>query len=160
MIKEPNAREVHAIEFVAGLDAQLNFNEKYLEERLRENGLWRWYRIAMSAVEKVVDGLYETLPPKTMQHMKRMYECGEVIIRPKAAIKYDDVQIVPTSDLRMLVNTALMGECVMCVKNRAEQKGCKFRKSLARIVPTNTLPKDGTCQYLDVVTRCEYGEYI
>jgi len=160
MIKEPNAREVHAVEFIAGLDQQLVFNEKFLEERLKEAGLWRWYRIAMSAVEKVIDGLYATLPQKTMKHMQRLNECGEIVIRPKGAIKYDDVQIVQTDDLRVLINTALMGECVMCVKDRAEQKGCKFRKSMARIVPANKLPKDGTCPYLDVVVRGKYGEYI
>lgn len=160
MTKDPNAREVHAIEFIAGIDHQLVHNEKYLEERLKENGLWRWYRIAMSAIEKVIDGLYGSLPEKTMKHMKRLYECGEVVIRPKGVIRYDDVQIVPTDDLKTLVNTALQGECTMCVKNRAEQKGCKFRKAMLRIVPTNQLPKDGTCPYLEVVTKCEYGEYI
>ena len=53
-ITEANAREVHAIEFLAGLDAQLKANEQALKERLQSipNG-WRNYRLSLKMTEKV-----------------------------------------------------------------------------------------------------------
>lgn len=42
MIMETNAREVHSIEFLAGLDAQLQLGQETLKERLQTiPGGWR-----------------------------------------------------------------------------------------------------------------------
>ena len=161
-ITEANAREVHAIEFLAGLDAQLNANEQNLKERLQSipNG-WRNYRLALKMTENVIDAVYDTLPEKTIRHMARLCAVGEVIIRPKPALtKGAYSQVVDNEDLRFLINRAMEGCCAICLKNPAESKGCAMRKVLMRIAPPETLRKDGICDYRDVAARCNMGEYI
>ena len=161
-IMEANAREIHTIEFLAGLDAQLVEGQENLRERLRRipNG-WRDFRLAVKSTERVLDAVYSTLPTKTLVHMQRLCEVGEIIIRPKPAVKlHDDVQIVGSDDLKLLINAAIASECLMCVKDAREQKKCKLRKTLMNIAPTAAVHKDGLCAYIDVVAGNELGEYI
>lgn len=158
----PNARELLNIEFLAGLDAQLAQGEKILKDRIKQipNG-WRDFRLAMSAIERVLDAVYETLPEKTMRHMRRLGQLGQVIIRPKPAIKMpDDVHIVAADDLKMLINRAIENECAMCVRDLPGQKGCKLRKCLETVAPTAEVHKDERCAYIDVAAGNELGKYI
>ena len=161
-VLDPTAREVHAIEFLAGLDKQLVDAQNALKPRLDKipNG-WRDFRLAVTRTEKVLDAVYETLPAKTLKHMERLCSYGEVVIRPKPMIKMpDDVQIVQSDDLRMLINSAMSSECAICVKDRKEQKKCKLRKALSVIAPANNIGADGLCPYTNVAAKCEYGQYI
>ena len=161
-IIEANAREVHAIEFLAGLDCQLIHDQEVLKNRLSviPNG-WRNFRLAVTTTEKLLDSIYATLPTKTLLHMQRLCKCGEVIIRPKPMIKMpDDVQIVAKEDLITLLNTTIGSECALCVKDATEQKKCKLRKCLMNVAPTGALRPDGLCSYIDVVTGNELGKYI
>lgn len=161
-IMEANAREVHAIEYLAGLDCQLIHDQEMLKERLSliPNG-WRNFRLALTTTEKLIDAVYETLPTKTLLHMERLSKYGEVIIRPKPLIKMpNDVQIVSKDDLIMLLNTTIASECALCVKDATEQKKCKLRKCLMNVAPTGALRPDGLCSYIDVVTGNELGQYI
>ena len=161
-IMEANAREVHNIEFLAGLDAQLIQGQEILKERLAlvPNG-WRNFRLAVTTTQKVLDGIYETLPIKTLRHMDRLCSCGEVIIRPKPAIKMpDDTQIVLSDDLKLLINKAMSAECAMCLKAPPEQKKCSLRKALQNIAPTEEVYRNGLCSYIDVAAAHNLGEYI
>ena len=113
---EANAREIHVIEFLAGLDAQLIKGQEILRDRL---GLipdgWRKFRLAVSTTEKVLDSIYETLPARTLKHMDRLCQCGEIIIRPKPMIKMpDDVQIVTNDDLKLLINKVVAALGAIC----------------------------------------------
>ena len=159
---EPNAREIHSIEFLAGLDAQLIQGQDTLKERLQLiPGGWRNFRLAVTTVEKLLDSLYETLPPRTLRHMRRLCECGQIVIRPKPMIKMpDDVQIARTDDLRQLINSVIENQCAICVKDAAAQKGCALRKALSNIAPTAEVYRDGRCSYLDVAAGNELGKYI
>lgn len=161
-IMEANAREVHAIEFLAGLDCQLMHDQEILKKRLETipNG-WRNFRLAVTTTQKILDQVYDTLPTKTLLHMQRLCKYGEVIIRPRPAIKMpDDVQIVAKDDLCMLLNTTIGSEYALCVKDATEQKKCKLRKCLMNVAPTGALRPDGLCSYIDVVTGNELGKYI
>ena len=158
----PNARELHIIEFVAGLHAQIKKGEEILKPRLDAiPGGWMNYRTASSRIEKVLDGIYQTLPMKTLRHMDRLCQCGEVIIRPKPAIKMpDDTRIVLSDDLKMLINVAITNECAMCIKDGREQKKCALRKALENIAPTAGVSKKGLCAYVEVAAQNELGKYI
>ena len=161
-IMEANAREIHNIEFLAGLDAQLIQGQEILKDRLAliPNG-WRNFRLAVTTTQKVLDAVYETLPLKTLRHMDRLCQCGEVIIRPRPMIKMpDDVQIVLADDLRLLINMIVAQECAMCLKAPPEQKGCKLRKALQNIAPTAEIYRNGLCSYVDVAAAHKLGEYI
>lgn len=157
-----NAREIHSVEFLAGLDAQLIEGQETLRERLQKiPGGWRRFRLAVTTVEKLLDDICATLPTKTLLHMQRICQYGQIIIRPKPMVKLgDEVQIIGETELRMLINTCIKNECAICVKNRAEQKGCKLRKALHDIAPVEVLNKDGSCNYIDVAAGNEYGKYI
>lgn len=157
-----NAREIHIIEFLAGLDAQLMQGQEILRDRLAlvPDG-WRKFRLAVTTTEKVLDGIYETLPMKTLKHMDRLCQCGQVIIRPRPLVKMpDDVQIVPADDLRLIINMIVAQECAMCLKSPPEQKGCKLRKALEIIAPTAEVYRNGLCSYVDVAAAHKLGEYI
>lgn len=161
-IREANAREVHIIEYMAGLHCQLANGQKILEDRLRSipNG-WRDFRLAMTTTERMLDKVYETLPAKTLKHMQRLCDLGEVVIRPKPAIKLPgDVQIVPTDDLKLLINKAMGAECGMCIKDARQQKKCSLRKAMMQIAPPDNLRKDGLCTYADVAVSNNLEEYI
>lgn len=161
-IMDASGKEIKNIEFLAGLDAQLIQGQEILKDRLAliPNG-WRNFRLAVTTTQKVLDGIYETLPVKILRHMDRLCQCGHVIIRPRPMIKMpDDVQIVMSDDLRMLINTAMMHECAMCLKAPPEQKSCKLRKALQNIAPTEKIHHNGLCSYTDVVTAHKLGNYI
>ena len=162
LIIEPNAREIQAIEYLAAIDCQLIASQKQLENRLKQipNG-WRDYRLATTRIERVLDAVYETLPEKTLKHLYRLSTNGEVVIRPKSITKRpDDVQIVGTDDLKMLINVAMASECAVCMKDIREQKRCKLRKALECIAPAKELPANGLCAYAEVAANSEYGMYI
>lgn len=157
---EMNANELHIIEFIAGLDVQLTKGDSALESRLRTipDG-WRKYRLARSAIASVLEGLYATMPIKNVVYMNKLCSFGEVIVRPRTATPTDDVQIVPTPELKLLINKVIENECAMCIKDQREQRKCKLRKALMFIAPPQEVNKDG-CNYRDVVAGCELGEYI
>lgn len=159
---DANAREIHVIEFLAGLDAQLIEGQEHLKERLMAiPGGWRNFRLAVTTTERVLDALYETLPTKTLRHMTRLHECGEIVIRKKPLIPLpDDTQIVGNEDLKVLINSAVGNECAICVKERGEQRSCRLRGALKLIAPTAALNRDGSCEYRDVAAGNELGEYI
>lgn len=160
---QPNARELHVIEFLAALDNNLVLGQTELKERLDgiPNG-WRDFRLAAKTTERVLDRIYDTLPTKTLKHMEMLYKHGEVVIRPKTVTgkRPDDVQIVLDDDLRLLINTAMTGECAMCVRDAAGQKKCKLRRALENIAPTGVVHRNGLCAYVDVAATNEHGEYI
>lgn len=83
------------------------------------------------------------------------------MIRPKSIVKRpDDVQIVGTDDLKMLINMVMSSECAVCMRDCREQKKCKLRRALETIAPAKELRKDGMCVYTDVAANSNYGEYI
>lgn len=161
-VMEANAREIHSIEFLAGLDAQLVQGQETLKERLQLiPGGWRNFRLAVSTTERVLDAIYKTLPDKTLKHMRRLCQCGQIVIRPKPAIKMpDDLHIVDAADLRMLINCVIENKCAICVEDIAGQKACALRKALHHIAPTEDVRRDGRCNYLDVAAGNELGKYI
>lgn len=161
-IMEANAREIHLIEFLAGLDCQLVEGQEILRERLKliPNG-WRDFRLAVKGTERILDKVYATLPRKTLVHMQRLCANGQVIIRPKPVVNtHDDMQIVCGDDLRLLINLVIASECAICIRDAREQKKCKLRKTLMNVAPTAELRKDGLCSYIDVVAGNELGKYI
>lgn len=108
-----------------------------------------------------MDAIYETLPDKTLKHMQRLCQYGQIIIRPKPMVKLpDDVHIVDAADLRMLINCVIENKCAICVEDIAGQKGCKLRKALHHIAPTEEVHRDGRCNYLDVAAGNDLGKYI
>lgn len=158
-----NANEVHIIEFLAGLDCQLQHGQEVLKDRLQTipNG-WRNFRLAVKTTEKVLDSVYATLPTNTLMHMRRLCSNGEVVIRPKPLFRRpdDDVQIVTNADMKVLINYTIAAECAMCVKNLADQKACKLRDVLENVAPTAKVHSNGLCAYTDVASGNPLGEYI
>lgn len=160
---DANSREVRAIELIAGLDARLNNDEKYIEERLRSvPGLWRKYRIAKAFTERVIDGLYATLTPRVLLRLQRLCTNGEIVFRPRSPLNAStDTHIVLESDLKKLVNTAMCAECAMCLKCGSEIKNCELRKTLVNVAPPSKIAEGSSlCEYSSVAVNSEYGDYI
>lgn len=159
-IKEPNSREVAGIEYLAAIDCQLIHNEKHLEARLKSiPDAWRQYRIAQSAIGKVIESLYATVPQKTLVHMQRLASNGEVIIRQRSITKTSEAQLVPEDVLKMLINFTMESQCAICLKRGKEAQRCKLRRGLMLIAPPDTVNETG-CSYSDVAMQNNLGEYI
>ena len=159
---EANSKEMRTIEYVAGLDARLSLNGKYLEKRLKTvPDLWRQWRIAQVATEKVLDGLYDTLEPKAMHRIRRLCDQGEVYFRFDNILnKTTDTQLILTEDLKVLINAAMSSSCAMCMKEGREIKRCELRKALMNISPPNILGGSSRCDFADVASNCDLGDYI
>ena len=151
---DPTSREMRSIEMIAILDARLANDRPYLEDRLRSvPDLYRQWRIAETAVCKVVDGLYDTLPVKTLMRMRTLHNNGEVIIRPMGGMNKDsDCMIVLTEDLKRLVNAVIDSECSMCMKTGKDIKRCKLHETLVRVTPpTKIFDGDSVlCEYTKI----------
>lgn len=159
-IKELNSYEVAGIEYLAAIDSQLVHSEKHLQARLKSiPDAWRQYRIAQTAIEKVLDALYATVPVKVLIHMQRLAKNGEVIIRQKSITKTNEAHLVPENVLRLLINTAMESQCAICLKRGEEAKRCKLRKGLMLIAPPDKVNETG-CSYSDVALQNDLGEYI
>ena len=159
---EANSREIRAIEYAAGLDMQLPSDGGYLKERLKSvPDLWRQYRIAKVAIDKVVEGLYETLPTKTLLRLNRLCTQGEIIFRPKSTLnKSTDTQIVLDKDLKVLINAAMGSKCAFCVKTGKESRKCELRNALMNIVPPDYIDNGLLCDYAVVAANCDLEDYI
>ena len=158
--KTPNGNELYGIEILAALDAQINERGKFLEERLKSvPDLYRQYRIAQTAIGKVIDGLYTTVPTKTLLHMQKLSASGELVIRQKPVVRFDDVRFALISDLKDIANVVVANECAICLKDQREQRKCKLRKAMERVMPVDKVFED-KCQYRVVAENHEYGDYI
>ena len=146
---EMSSRELHAAEYIASLDLRLYDGERHLEKRLRSvPDLWRQYRIARSAIEKVIDGLYDTMPLHTLAHFKAVSTNIEVILRPKSVLNNStNSQVVLNKDIITLVNHCIESECSMCLKTKGEIKKCKLRKALMNIAPVTDVGFSSLCEY-------------
>lgn len=143
------AREIKSIELIAALDTRLATDQGYLNDRLRSvPDLYRQWRIAQVAIEKVIDGLYKTLLPDAMLRMRKTYESGEVVIRPKSTLnKLTDSTIVLTKDINQLVKVVVNEQCAMCLKDKGDIRKCELRKALMNVCPPSEKFDGFLCEY-------------
>lgn len=160
MIMDCNSRELHRIELLAAIDAQLQGGQEPLKARLQTiPNAWRDYRMCVSRIGRLVEQVYQTLPIKTLKHMEALCRHGEVLIRFKPVAKSDDAQLIMTSDLKELINVAMEAKCTICFEGRAGVKACRLRKALMDVAPPRDLSL-GECPYRYVIENCKAGEYI
>ena len=147
---EASSREIRAIEFLAELDKILADSGESLESRLRSvPDLYRQYRIAQAAMTKVINGLYDSLPRKTLLKMQRTCETSELVVRPRSILsKFSDTKVVLSEDMDILVNAAMSSRCAFCIESGEKVKQCKLRKALIDITPPEKLGDDKSlCEY-------------
>lgn len=158
--KDFNAYELHNLELIAGLDAQLHHGETALKSRLQTipNG-WRDFRMCTSRIARLLIQLYDTAPLRTLKHMQNLCAHGEIIIRLRQPVKTDEMQVVSNKDLKFLINTAMAAKCTMCFENAAGIKACQLRKTLMLIAPPDTV-NTMSCPYRDIIEQNEVGKYI
>lgn len=161
---EANSKEIRGVEYLAALDAKLADYRPYLEERLKSvPDIYRQYRIAETAMSKVVNNLYDTLEPNVLFRIRKLREGSELVFRPKSPLnKSTDSQLVLEKDLDKLINAAMSATCACCLKTGREAKKCELRKALMNICPPNTLSIDsmGMCDYAIVAATNDLGGYI
>lgn len=160
MVKEMNSRELHRVELIAALDAQLEGGQEPLKSRLQTipNG-WRDYRMIHTRLGRLITQIYDTMPISRVKYMLTLCKYGEVLVRVKPAARSDENILMPVSALRVLINAAMSEHCTMCFKGRDEVKACKLRKALIEAAPPVDLSL-GECPYRYVVENNDSGEYI
>lgn len=159
---EANMKEIHSVQFIANLNARLDLDGKHLEKRLRMvPDLYRQFRIAQTSVNKLVDGLYSTIPVDTLIMMRARCDNGEVVLRPRSPLnKNTDCKIVLEKDLHTLINTAMASTCAFCMKDVRESKKCPLRKALINVAPPSSIGGNNRCDYANVAINEELGDYI
>ena len=159
-IREMNSKELHRFELLACLDVQLMGGQEPLEARLRSipNG-WRDYKLALTLVGKLVQKLYDTMPDKAIQHMVQLMRHGEAVVRMKPIGGGQYFQPVDVKDLKILINTCIDSECLICGKEGTDIRKCPLRRALSVIAPPVDAEK-GECAYRYVVEHSKVGEYI
>lgn len=163
-VSDPNSRELRAMTYLAAFNRTLREDERWLKPRLRESGskeIWRQFRVAERFLDNTEKFLNLTIPISSRNHIERMNNNYDVILRPgRNATFLDDCQIVPLKVLRMLINCTMENNCAMCIKNTKEVKKCDIRKNLLMITPPRDLDTGYICPFRGVATSCNLGEYI
>lgn len=163
-VSDPNSRELRAMTYLAAFNKTLREDERWLKPRLRESGskeIWREFRVAERFLDNTEKFLNLTIPMSSRNHIERMNNNYDVILRPgRNASAMDDCQIVPLKVLRMLINNTMENNCFMCVKTIQEAKKCEIRKGLLCITPPQEMKTHLNCPFMDIVAVCKCGEYI
>lgn len=161
MIMKPlNGRELREIEFMLALDARVAEGGDCLKTRLKgiKNG-WRDYRLMAVLTRKVLAGIYDTLPNKTLQHLDKMRKDGEALIRFKPASRAPEWAVIRDDELKTLINLAMASECALCMKEGKQIDRCRLRRTLMDICP----PTDDTdigCGFREAAAQLDYVEYV
>lgn len=158
--KPVNGREMQVIEYLAVAECELGKGERTLRERLDmiPNG-WRQWRLMTVVTQKLLEQVYDTMPVKSLKHMRDICQYGEMLIRMRPAVRPPERMMVDDADMRTIINTAMEAECAICIRDAREIKACKLRRALMGIAPPNELPVNG-CGYRDVAVQSEHGNYI
>lgn len=159
-IRPANGHELHIIEYLMALDAQLNGHQDALRERLKlvPNG-WRQWRLITTATRNLLQAVYDTLPDKTLLYIDRLRAQGEVVVRFRPASRTHETVLASQDDLREIINAAMAGECAVCLRDEDAAKRCKLRRAMMDIVPPDDVPRCG-CAYRNIAIESEYGKYI
>lgn len=159
-ITEMRSKELHRLEYIVALDAQLHGGEEPLKGRLQGiPGGWDDYRMIRVKLSDLVRKLYETVPTSTLKHFHALEKAGEVVIRLKTIDARGKMSCMMTSDLRMLINTCMADECAMCLKDTADIKACPLRKTLMNVAPPVNKP-GRECPYSEAAIECDLGNYV
>lgn len=160
MILDMNSRELHRVELIAAIHANLAGGEEPLKSRLQTipHG-WRDYRMILTRIGRLLTQLYETMPMNRLRMIEHLCAHGEVLIRMKPVIKTDEYMPIHVSALKTLVNHSMAGTCTMCFEGRDFVKKCPLRKALMEVTPPVDLTL-GECPYRYVIEQNEEGKYI
>lgn len=155
-----NARELHTIEYLMALDAQLKRNENYIRDRLRAvpNG-WRQYRLLESVADNLGIKICETVPTKTLCYLEKLSIFGEVKVQFRPASRLPDMIWATSDDMRTIANAAMASACAVCLRNEREVKQCKLRKAMSNVLIPEEIPKVG-CPYRDIAEVSDLGDYV
>lgn len=151
-IKEPTSEENRFMQELMILRNNLVKRKPKIYDRLgsvkygkRDLGL------LIAVVDRLQDGLYATLPTKTLQRYLWISKNARCYIDVPGPISNGGYMGVALDDLDVLAKHAIMNECSMCMKEGKEIKQCPLRQALNRIQPREKIG-DGS------LMGCEYTE--
>lgn len=76
---------------------------------------WRNYRLAQTMLEKCVDDIIKTIPPKQLLTIKRVMAISTFkVVKKSVGKEEDDCWPISIDDLTTLVGYAVNGTCVFC----------------------------------------------
>lgn len=130
-----NGKEMAVVEYLAALDSQLCKSD-VLRERLKAipNG-WRQMRLIVTATDKLLRQLYDTMTRKNLLHISSICDYGEVLIRFRPAAQTTERKLVNESDLRVLLRVCISQECSICLREGKDAKRCALREAMMNIAP-------------------------
>lgn len=148
---EYNSEEINAIFWLYGLEQQVRIKAALLEPAIKENGVWKEYRLAKTWLEKALNPILENMSIDQLTRMRNAARSSEMTMTARRAkIANDDhLRAIMESDIDVLVSYAHRAECEMCLKNAKEAKRCPLRKILIGIAA----PKEHNpyrCEYADM----------
>ena len=111
------------------------------------------FRNAQKKLNRIADGLLESVPTKKLLAMKRELKAVRVYLRigPDASpARCDQVVYVPEDALINLLNQIVQMHCWCCEKHGKEVKKCQWLQLMDAVLPYSPDPEldpeDGSCQ--------------
>lgn len=122
-----------------------------LEKRLRSTPRgWTQFRQAAGLLSAVFCGLEKTIGDRQLAQINNTILNGEVCVKLRRAGVYDDDMTVVRSDqLAVVVGAAMRAECMLCVKDHGDIRRCRLRRAIDELCPPQSWETRG-CVYRDL----------
>lgn len=151
-IKDPTAEENRFMQELMILRNNLVKRKPKIYDRLESVKYGkRDLGLLIAVVDRLQDGLYATLPVKTLQRYLWLAEHARCYIDVPGPITSGGYMGVSIDDLDVVAKHAIANECALCMKEGKEIKKCPLRQALNRIQPREKIGNGS-------LMGCEYTE--
>ena len=157
---ELNRREKQALEMLLVCASELQHRGETLRARtaMKDRNGWRYFRLAMTFMQKALDLVYGTIPVRQLLQIEAMCKSGSVCLTTAPSLMPTGYTPVKNADVNVLCASSVNQKCALCVLNGMEARRCALRGTLMTIWPPKELPKYGDCPYQGVRWYEESGE--
>lgn len=132
------------------------------EARLAAYG-YRYVRrdigLLIHLVDKLQQEMCNTVPDRRIAYYQTMAREAQIVVEFPGAVPKNRHVLVGVNDLAAICETALLSECVMCVRDGREIKNCRLRAAMMTVAPPAEVSRTG-CEYRTPASQLTQGEDI
>lgn len=161
--ERPNRAENVMMNDLMAMTSELIRHSPSIRERMQAYRYgWRDVRLLLALARKVENMLYYTMPPSYQRRYAQVAKEGRVMVDIPGPIQDKQNMLVERRDLDVLVEKALTGECVMCIREGKDIQRCPLRDVMVRLSPPVEFTGDRThaiCEYQRAAMSAMAKEY-
>lgn len=110
---------------------------------------WNDLQMIMEKAERIQNDLSNTIPPEKLLRYKKLVEHGRYYMEFPGASPTKDFRLIDVKELSDLAESAIKGECALCMAEGKEVKRCRLRTALLTVAPPTKVSMYG-CEYRSV----------